>query len=244
MEVKSVSAYQPSFNGYINKKMVKYINTIVKKQISSEVAYASNNHKEVDIDKLEEISSFGKNVISNFKNYLSKLHKDTSLEISSNNLKLKNPVSKTTEINIIPFGVGRPAIATSHTFIGIPFYYSLRRTDLADFHDLNILDKISKFLQEVNPKEIDNAFVERANYSLMKSASKTTDLIGKFKMRNWAKKIDKFAKEVGEEQTARTNVEKYLAEAQEHKNIKMHNKKMQKQIEKENKKIGKKFLNS
>lgn len=106
MEVKSVSAYQPSFNGYINKKMVKYINTIVKKQISSEVAYASNNHKEVDIDKLEEISSFGKNVISNFKNYLSKLHKDTSLEISSNNLKLKNPVSKTTEINIIPFGVG------------------------------------------------------------------------------------------------------------------------------------------
>ncbi len=241
MEVKSISANQPSFNGYMNKRVAKYINTIVKKQISSEVEIASNKHKEVDIKELEEISSLGKNVISNFKNYLSKLHKDTSLEIGHNKLKLKNPISKYTEINIIPCETtNKPIIATEFTFIGIPFKYSLPSICLADFHNLKALDKISKFLQEINPKDIDKAFVVRANFALMRSASETTSFIGKLKMRNWAKKIDKFAKEVGEEQTARTNVEKYLAEAQEHKNLEKHNK----QIEKENKKIGEKFLNS
>lgn len=106
--------------------------------------------------------------------------------------------------------------------------------------DLHKLVGYIKSLSEINPKQIDKIFLDNAEFTFKAKSERATGFFEKIKARKMAKQIEEFAKEMGSESTALTRLEEYFKIAKERKIEAIE----QKKIEKENKKIAEKILNS
>lgn len=239
MDVKEISYNQPSFNGYLSKNFTNYINSQVKNEVDLCVKYANTSGIKVNEQEISNITALGKKIINRFTKYLSKTNKDTSLDYTGEYLEFINPLKKDTGLSVL-FSPGDTYIGNYGIVLGIekPAY-----SDVANNHyGLKALDIISKELISINPKDIDRAFLESASKFLKLLASEATGFFDKFKAKQFAKKIDKFAAQIGEEQTAKSDVEKYLKKAKIEKNLRKNRIRYQKELEDNNQKIANEIL--
>lgn len=243
MDVKAISNSQPSFNGYLSKNLVNYVNTVVKREIAYEVETASMASKSVDVTRLKQISSLGHEVIRNFTNYMSKFHKNTFLDVKYGFLEIKNSIIKTSKINVYTSEFEKEPTLFEKGHIALP---SERRTlndiQKASIYDLKTLKIMSELLPKIDSKNIDSMFINFADSKLKSIALETTMFFKKIRLRNWASKIDKYSADLGIENTAKIRVEEYFKSAKTAKDLAKENVKIQNQLEKDNDKIAKEIL--
>jgi hypothetical protein len=81
-------------------------------------------------------------------------------------------------------------------------------------------------LSYINPQDVDIALLNNAKKDLKKNALEIngTGIIGKYKTRTRAKKIDKFEQEIGLQPTAKADAECYITQAQEQNMLRKKNK--------------------
>ncbi len=248
MDVKPISSTNsnPSFNGFLNKSVVKYVNAAVKNQCDFYVKSANEAKEKVDTEKLTEVRDLGAKVLSKLAKFMSKTHSKTELVFdnlsSSVYPELRNPVTSS-KISII--GTNK----NSHFYSGSIFlknssiYMDFKPAAKSDKNDLIKLYNVADELGNINPKSVDRTFLLNADIRLKSYTEKYgATVIGTFRAKSKAKKIDKYAKEIGEEQVERIRVNEYLKSAIEQKQRETENAQALKDIEKWNKETAKSIL--
>lgn len=247
MEIQRISNNQPAFKGYLTKNFIKNVNNLVKSNIDECVKNANSEGIKVYENEIIDIANIGKKIIDRAKKYVAKTSKNTSLDYTDNYMSFINPLDKNHNVPVYNWDKERNGESRINCSCIILTY---NKNELYEFtkntrqYTLKALDLITKKLSNINPKDIDRVFLETESRELKSEALDALSFFDKFKARRHAKKIDKFASEIGEEQAAKKNVEKYLQKAKSENIIKERNIKIQKELEKNNRKIADKILNS
>lgn len=245
MEVKSISNNY-TFTGYVGPNLKNYVNIIVKKNVNEIVRNATKHEKSVNTEEIKQAKVMGDDILSMFTKYMAKTEKNTVIDLNNIEssyyirLKIKNPLAPKVQMNIYSSNIHKKPTLLDNKSIVVPDIQDLKNTDNADNRDLEKLKKYITSLVQINPKAIDKTFLDSANASLEFEGKNATGFWAKIKLNKLAKKIENFAKNIGEESTATTRLKEYFKIAKE---IKKETKE-QKKLEKANTKIAEKILNS
>lgn len=168
MEIQRVSSTQPTFNGYVGKSVIKYINKAIKNESKNIIKNAKENNTQPDENKLAELHYYGAKILGDLSSYMGKTHKNTHLEMGDTKYyshpRIKNPVTDHIMRIYSPLTNDQPKIDNFGT-ISMPKTMTLSPKKIAGKTDLDKLNDISAKLSKIDPKEIDKAFynVERDN---------------------------------------------------------------------------------
>lgn len=242
MDVKPISNNN-SFTGYVGPNLKKYINGTIQNEVDQLVRNANSDSKYVDSKKISDLKLFGNTILNYFSKYVAKTNKKTKLDLNETGsdymrLYFENPITSK-EIKVFNSCVYDKAEIYGED-IAIPSGVELNPLSKSKETDLHKLVGYIKSLSEINPKQIDKIFLDNAEFTFKAKSERATGFFEKIKARKMAKQIEEFAKEMGSESTALTRLEKYFKIAKERKIEAIE----QKKIEKENKKIAEKILNS
>lgn len=245
MKVNQVSANyntQPAFKGSINKNVSEYISQAVRNEVDDIVEIANRNSEKADMQKIIDVKAIGQALLEKLTHYMSKTNKGTELSlldqerfilqnslVPEKTIWIGNSLSEKNSYIDNKFGV----------HILLPISDKFAPANKASKKDLDILNKIANALKKINPKDIDNQFLNFANEELKTKALKSTGFFQKIKVRNYAKKVDELAQSIGEEQSAKVRAEKYLEKALELK----QERQARKELAKQNRKAADKILN-
>lgn len=246
MEVNAVSNYQPSFKGYLGSNIQIYVHRVVDKEVSSVVNEANANIKKVDVNKILAIKNLGYGVLDKFSNFVRKMDKKTSLDLDDLEspyirLVFNNPISANKRVNVYGSIVfNKPKLSGGN--VAIPLDKDLSKIYDASKDDLHTLDIIADHLFKLSSKEVDNVFFKSATSELKSLGESAIGFWSKFKVRKLAKKLDKFAKGLGIEPSARVRAEEYIRSANESKISYKNLLKEKKKFSKINQKIADEIL--
>lgn len=188
---------QPTFNGYIDKPVVKLIEGLTQISMDRVVQTANRTNKQVDVEKLKEIKLLEKSVLKKFELYMSFLHEKTILTFNKTREKLVIRNKELgTEVNFARnLDLSDETGKLDSFFERIDAYApSLGSQDatLGDFGSLAITLYTAPAKADVD-KFLFQKFIEK----ISKQAEKTSFFAGFTTKRN-AKKADKLAPEFGQ----------------------------------------------
>ena len=162
MEVQRVSNYQQSFNGYVGKSVIKYVNVAIKNESRNIIKKAKKNNTKPDQNALTELHYYGARILNNLSAYMDKTHKNTRIEMGNKNFsshpRFKNPVSNHIVRTYSPLTDAQPFIDKEGE-ISMPKTRLLKPIKEAGRMDLDTLNSYcTKLDNGINPKDIDKAF--------------------------------------------------------------------------------------
>lgn len=209
-----------AFKGSAGSGLKEYIGAAVKKEVGDVVELANQASQRADMQKIFDIKAFGDNVLAKFEKYLSKMHKNTVLNLKSTDsyprFNINNSIEPNKNVRVFTWYTNTKAeILHNNEDITLPKFKDLNNINKAGMNDLIILDKTINYLKDINPKDVDKIFLSSANQELKNNALKATGFFQKLAVRKYAKKIDEFAYSIGEESTAKIRVEEYIKTAKE-----------------------------
>ena len=225
MKIQNISSNQLSSKGYVDKSFKDYVQTAKKNECSKILKTANEYCKQVDITKIQDITSFAENIIDKFSKYMDKLEKHTSLDISpcgiSNLLKIKNPISAK-DINFsTPFVFQKDKGLITEKYIRVLSMKNLfiPLKENTNMETLEMLDKIADDLKTIPQKNIDKKLLELAETNLKYYTEQGgTNMWKRMKARKAAQEIDNYALAIGAEPVNKVRVEEYIRIAKENKN--------------------------
>lgn len=186
---------QPTFNGYVDRPVIKLIRGLTQSSMDNVVREANMNSKKVSVRKLQDVKVMGDAIIEKFNHFMENLHKNSVLTFDNKRTELiiknKNlgtdvnfckyePASKNTGMIDADF---RRIDAYAPSIIGLSF------KDLQQFNTLaNVLVKAP------HKEMIDQYLFNRFAKNITKQANNTSFFAGLKTKRN-GKKADKLAPE-------------------------------------------------
>lgn len=221
-KVQSAQQTSLAFKGYVGNGLREYINAAVKKEVGDVVEIANQASQRADMQRIFDIKALGDGILIKFEKYLAKMNKDTVLDLNNINnsypgFVLSNKIEPNKTIRVMNWYLAKKAALEDRT-ITVPKFKDLNEINKANIDDLMTLDEIIGHLRNINPRDIDKTFLNWANYQLKSKALQSTGFFQKMAVRKYARKIDAFAKSIGEDTTAETRVERYIEKAAELKN--------------------------
>ncbi len=186
---------QPTFNGYVDKSVIKIINKLAKKEMNAIVKTSNQANEKVNVKDLQKVKSLWKNSLKKLNLYMERLHKKSVLTLDNDKGKLviKNK-DLDTEVDFYNFD----AEASGHICKGgINEFCNCIDASSAYLKDLTL--KIASDLADTLYKskkhsEIDKFLFEQYTKNLSKQADSTSFFAGLKTKRN-GKKADKLAPE-------------------------------------------------
>lgn len=79
---------QPSFNGYVDKPVIKIINKLAQKEMNAIVKTYNQANKKVNVKDLQNVKSLWENSLKKFSLYMERLHKKSVLTLDKDKRKL------------------------------------------------------------------------------------------------------------------------------------------------------------
>lgn len=186
---------QPSFNGYVDKPVIKIINKLAQKEMNAIVKTYNQANEKVNVKDLQKVKSLWENSLKKLNLYMERLHKKSVLTLDNDKKKLviKNK-DLDTEINFYNFDVE----ASGHICKGgINKYCDCIDASSAYLKDLTLKitnDLANTLYKSKKHREIDNFLFEQYTKKLSKQADSTSFFAGLKTKRN-GKKADKLAPE-------------------------------------------------
>lgn len=186
---------QPSFNGYVDKPVIKIINKLAQKEMNAIVKTYNQANEKVNVKDLQNVKSLWKNSLKKFSLYMERLHKKSVLTLDKDKRKLviKNK-DLDTEIDFYNFD----AEASGHICKGgINKFGDCIDASSAYLKDLTLKitnDLANTLYKSKKHREIDNFLFEQYTEKLSKQADSTSFFAGLKTKRN-GKKADKLAPE-------------------------------------------------
>lgn len=201
MNVQSISLAQQrnnsqqTFNGYVDKPVIKLIDGLTQSSMDKVVRDANLAYQKVDIRKLSDIQTMGKAIINKLNHYMENFHKKTvlTLDESRTSLVIKNKVLGTD----VGFewhkrdakNTGRLDKDFCYIDAYAPSLVGLSYNNLQEFN--NLADVLVKAPRK---EEIDNYLFKNFTKNITKQANNTSFFAGLKTKRN-GKKADKLATE-------------------------------------------------
>lgn len=223
---------QPSFNGYVDKPVIKIINKLAQKEMNAIVKTYNQANEKVNVKDLQKVKSLWENSLKKLNLYMERLHKKSVLTLDNDKKKLviKNK-DLDTEINFYNFDVE----ASGHICKGgINKYCDCIDASSAylKYLTLKITNDLANTLYKSKKhREIDNFLFEQYTKKLSKQADSTSFFAGLKTKRN-GKKADKLAPEFNQPTG-------WLDKLLEIRNNAIQRKKEAKKLAKEQKLLGK-----
>lgn len=223
---------QPSFNGYVDKPVIKIINKLAQKEMNAIVKTYNQANEKVNVKDLQKVKSLWENSLKKLNLYMERLHKKSVLTLDNDKKKLviKNK-DLDTEINFYNFDVE----ASGHICKGgINKYCDCIDASSAYLKDLTLKitnDLANTLYKSKKHREIDNFLFEQYTKKLSKQADSTSFFAGLKTKRN-GKKADKLAPEFNQPTG-------WLDKLLEIRNNAIQRKKEAKKLAKEQKLLGK-----
>ena len=186
---------QPSFNGYVDKPVIKIINKLAQKEMNAIVKTYNQANEKVNVKDLQKVKSLWENSLKKLNLYMERLHKKSVLTLDNNKKKLviKNK-DLDTEIDFYNFD----AEASGHICKGgINKFGDCIDASSAYLKDLTLKitnDLANTLYKSKKHREIDNFLFEQYTEKLSKQADSTSFFAGLKTKRN-GKKADKLAPE-------------------------------------------------
>lgn len=223
---------QPSFNGYVDKPVIKIINELAQKEMNAIVKTYNQANEKVNVKDLQKVKSLWENSLKKLNLYMERLHKKSVLTLDNNKKKLviKNK-DLDTEIDFYNFD----AEASGHICKGgINKFGDCIDASSAYLKDLTLKitnDLANTLYKSKKHREIDNFLFEQYTEKLSKQADSTSFFAGLKTKRN-GKKADKLAPEFNQPTG-------WLDKLLEIRNNAIQRKKEAKKLAKEQKLLGK-----
>lgn len=223
---------QPSFNGYVDKPVIKIINKLAQKEMNTIVKTYNQANEKVNVKDLQKVKSLWENSLKKLNLYMERLHKKSVLTLDNDKKKLviKNK-DLDTEIDFYNFDVE----ASGHICKGgINKYCDCIDASSAYLKDLTLKitnDLANTLYKSKKHREIDNFLFEQYTEKLSKQADSTSFFAGLKTKRN-GKKADKLAPEFNQPTG-------WLDKLLEIRNNAIQRKKEAKKLAKEQKLLGK-----
>ena len=222
----------PSFNGYVDKPVIKIINKLAQKEMNAIVKTYNQANEKVNVKDLQKVKSLWENSLKKLNLYMERVHKKSVLTLDNDKKKLviKNK-DLDTEINFYNFDVE----ASGHICKGgINKYCDCIDASSAYLKDLTLKitnDLANTLYKSKKHREIDNFLFEQYTKKLSKQADSTSFFAGLKTKRN-GKKADKLAPEFNQPTG-------WLDKLLEIRNNAIQRKKEAKKLAKEQKLLGK-----
>lgn len=233
---------QPTFNGYVDKPVIKLIDGLTQSSMDKVVRDANLAYQKVDVRKLSDIQTMGKAIINKLNHYMENFHKKTvlTLDESRTSLVMKNKVLGT-DVGFEWYkqnakNTGRLDKYFHYIDAYAPSVVGLSYNNLQEFN--NLADVLVK---APHKEEIDGYLFEQYTKKITEQANNTSFFAG-LKTKRTGKKADKLATEfnqptgwLGKLLEIRNNA---IQKKEEAKRLA----KEQKMLEKANAKIAKEIL--
>ena len=186
---------QPTFNGYVDKPVVKIIEGLTQSSMDAVVREANFTHQKVDVRKLSDIQTMGNAVIKKLNHYMENFHKKTVLTLDNSRTEfiMKNK-ELGTDVRFVwfkPSAKNTGRLDKQYHFIDAyaPSLVGLSYNSLQEFN--NLADVLVKAPRK---EEIDNYLFKNFTKNITKQADNTSFFAGLKTKRN-GKKADKLAPE-------------------------------------------------
>ncbi len=186
---------QPTFNGYVDKPVIKLVRGLTQMGIDRVVNEANLSYQKVDIRKLHDIRTMGEAVLAKFNHFVENLHPKTTLTFDKSRTRL---VVKNKELGTdvgfafykdVTGNTGRLEADYHRIDAYAPSLVGLSGENLKEFN--NLADTLVKAPRK---EEIDNYLFKNFIKNITKQANNTSFFAGLKTKRN-GKKADKLATE-------------------------------------------------
>ena len=204
MNVQSISLAtpqhnsQPTFNGYVDKPVIKLVRGLTQMGMDRVVNEANLSYQKVDIRKLHDVRTMGEAVLAKFNHFVENLHPKTTLTFdkSRTQLVVKNK-ELGTDVGIafykdVTGNTGRLEADYRRIDAYAPGLVGLSGENLKEFN--NLADTLVK---APHKEEIDEYLYKNFTQKIEKQANNSSFFAGLKTKRN-GKKADKLAPEFGQ----------------------------------------------
>lgn len=204
MNVQSISLAtpqhnsQPTFNGYVDKPVVKLVRGLTQMGMDRVVNEANLSYQKVDIRKLHDVRTMGEAVLAKFNHFVENLHPKTTLTFdkSRTQLVVKNK-ELGTDVGFVFYkdvtgNTGRLEADYRRIDAYAPSLVGLSGENLKEFN--NLADTLVK---APHKEEIDEYLYKNFTQKIEKQANNSSFFAGLKTKRN-GKKADKLAPEFGQ----------------------------------------------
>ena len=205
MQVSPINNSQPNFNGTVHKSTIELIDYCVKGYADEIVQKANSEGKSMYFTDLEWLKKCRNRIIYNFQEYMAKLHKDTILRVifptSENTYKfsyfeLQNPIGKGLRF-LSQKSSSKQAPTNTITSDTVNISDPLKNKEFKygnpNLHEIGMIENFLMHLQKIDPKLINQEFLNSAINQLRVQAENTS-LLNRIKVALQMKKIDSYAK--------------------------------------------------
>lgn len=204
MNVQSISLAtpqhnsQPTFNGYVDKPVIKLVRGLTQMGMDRVVNEANLSYQKVDIRKLHDVRTMGEAVLAKFNHFVENLHPKTTLTFdkSRTQLVVKNK-ELGTDVGFVFYkdvtgNTGRLEADYRRIDAYAPSLVGLSGENLKEFN--NLADTLVK---APHKEEIDEYLYKNFTKKIEKQANNSSFFAGLKTKRN-GKKADKLAPEFGQ----------------------------------------------
>lgn len=189
---------QPSFNGYVDKPVIKIINKLAQKEMNAIVKTYNQANKKVNVKDLQKVKSLWKNSLKKLNLYMERLHKKSALTLDKNKqeLVIKNK-DLDTEVGFYNFDTSKSGHVCKGGINEFGYCIDASSAYLKDLTLKITSDLANTLYKSKKHSEIDKFLFEQYTKEISKQADSTSFFAGLKTKRN-GKKADKLAPEFGQ----------------------------------------------
>ena len=189
MEIRRIDG-NTQFKGYVDRSLVKFINSEMKAKCHTLAVEAASYGKTVDPEKILSVKKLGNEILTKLSKFMNGLHEKTSLtyERMSGGIRsdvyLENPICD----RLIDVASTNKVTEYSLTMHSLPG------------ENLEIFNNVAERLLKRNPMDINKDFLKYGE-SELKHIEESYNGIFRMVVNKKAKALDKFAAAIGDEKT-------------------------------------------